>query len=154
MAFGSTRVDEIGKVGAGEIIGTPGVVSSYNTFEAGLIGGLFAKYNTSTEGVELMDGSATPVVAGVVKRDITGAIEDAGVYSADNNIYADVVEGESIVTVTVRTGLTINKFDAVYAYNAGGADDGKATNSATDAVAVDGYFYKEVDTNVWAIRLK
>lgn len=152
MSFGSGFENEIGKVGAGEIIGTPGVVSSYNTFEAGLVGGLFAKYVSG--GVELMDGSATPTIAGVVKRDITGAIEDAGAYSADNNIYADVVEGNTLVTVTVRSGLTINKFDSVYAYNAGGADDGKATNSATDAVAVDGYFYKEINTNVWAIRLK
>ena len=151
MAFGSSRTDEIGKVGAGEIIGTPGVVSSYNTFEAGLLGGLFAKYVSG--GVELMDASATPVVAGVVKRDITGAIEDDGAYSADNNIYADVIES-GLVTVSVRSGLTISKFDPVYAYNAAGADVGKGTNVATDAVAVDGYFYKEIDTNVWAIRLK
>lgn len=154
MAFPSGRQDEIGKVGAGEIIGNPGVVTSYNTFEEGLKGGLFAKYNTTSGGVELVDGSATPIIAGVVKRDITGAIEDDGAYTAENNIYADVIEGETIVTVTVRTGLTINKFDACYAYNAAGADAGKGTNSATDAVAVDGYFYEEIDTDVWAVRLK
>ena len=152
MAFGSTRVDEIGKVGAGEIIGTPGVVSSYNTFEANLKGGLFAKYVSG--GVELIDGSATPVIAGVVKRDITGAIEDSGLYTADNNIYADVVES-GLVTVDVVTGLTIAKFEPVYVSNQGDANDGKATNASTAGnVLVDGYFYQEVDTNVWSIRLK
>ncbi len=152
MAFPSGRTDEIGKIGAGEIIGDVGVVTSYNTFEEGLKGGLFAKFNTTSEGVELMDASATPVIAGVVKRDITGAIEDGGLYSADNNIYADVIES-GLVTVSVRTGLTVNKFDTLYAYNTG-ADAGKATNAATDAVAIDGYFYKEIDTDVWAVRIK
>lgn len=152
MAFGSARQDEIGKIGSGEIVGTPGLVTSYTTFEEGLKGGLFAKYVSG--GVELMDGSATPTIAGVVKRELTGAIEDDGLYTADNNVYADVIEGTTIVTVTVRTGLTIGKFDPVYAYNAAGADAGKATNSATDAVAVDGYFYEEIDTDVWSVRLK
>jgi hypothetical protein len=152
MAFGSARQDEIGKIGSGEIIGTPGLVTSYTTFEEGLKGGLFAKYVSG--GVELMDGSATPTIAGVVKRELTGAIEDGGLYSADNNVYADVIEGTTLVTVDVRTGLTISKFDPVYAYNAAGVDAGKATNASTDAIAVEGYFYEEIDTDVWSVRLK
>ena len=128
MAFESGRQDEIGKIGAGEIIGNVGVVSSYTTFEEGLQGGLFAKY--VSDGVELIDGSATPVVAGVVKRDITGAIEDGGTYSSDNNVYADVVES-GLVTVATVAGLTITKFQSVYVSNQGDTDDGKATNAST-----------------------
>lgn len=153
MAFGSGYINEIGKVGAGEILGTAGVVTSYNTFENGLIGGLFAKYNSTSGGVELVDGSATPTIAGVVKREVTGAIEDAGAYSTTNNIYADVIES-GLITVTVVSGLTINKFEPVYASNLGDANDGKATNVATSNAVVDGYFYEEVSTDVWAIRLK
>jgi hypothetical protein len=154
MAFASGRQDEIGKIGSGEIIGNVGVVSSYVTFEENLKGGLFAKYNTTTKGIESIDGEASPVVAGVVKREVSSALEDSGLYKADNTIQVDVVES-GLVTVEVVEGVTINKFDAVYVYNgATVANQGKATNDSTDAVLVDGYFYQEVDTNIWSIRLK
>lgn len=151
MAFGTGYLDEIGKVGSGEILGTAGVVTSYNTFEEGLKGGLFAKFVSG--GVENVDGSATPTLAGVVKREVTSALEDAGTYTGDNNVYADVIES-GLVTVDVVSGLTITKFQPVYVSNGGDANDGKATNVSTDNVAVDGYFYEEVSTNVWAVRLK
>jgi len=157
MAFGSGFQNEIGKVGAGEIIGNVGIVSSYNTFETGLIGGRFAKYNSATDGVELIDASSTPTIAGIVKREIMGAIEDNGTYTPENNIYADVVEGSSLVTVDVVAGLTIAKFEPVYVYNLAtvAGDQGKATNLTTAGnVLVDGYFYEEITTNVWSIRLK
>jgi len=152
MAFASGITNEIGVVGSGEIIGSAGVVSSYNNFEEGLKGGLFAKFNAGV--VELIDGTADPVVAGVVKREISSAMEDAGTFKADNTIMVDVVES-GLITVEVIGGLTINKFDAIYAYNgATTADLGKVTNDATDAVLVDGYFYKEINPTTWIIRLK
>jgi len=151
MAFGTGYLDEIGKVGSGEILGTAGVVTSYNTFEEGLKGGLFSKY--ANGGVELVDGSATPVIAGVVKREVTSAIENGGTYTSENNIYADIIES-GLVTVEVVAGLTIDKFEPVYVSNGGDANDGKATNVSTDNATVDGYFYQEVSANVWAIRLK
>ncbi len=166
MAFTGVRTDELNKVGSGEIIGDVGVVSSYTTFEAGIKGGLFAKYNTTSKGLELVDGSATPTIAGVVKRDVTGAIEDAGAYTAANANSVDVIEA-GIVTVDVVPGLTINKFDPVYVYNntdVATTEWGKATNHATDLasdgttavdnIAVDGYFYKQIDTDVWSVRIK
>jgi hypothetical protein len=153
MAFGSGFQNEIGKVGAGEIIGDVGVVSSYTTFEDGLKGGLFAKYNSATDGVELIDGSATPVIAGVVKREIMGAIEDAGTYNPENSIYADVIES-GVVTVATVAGLTNTKFQPVYVSNQDDTNDGKATNVAAGNVVVDAYFYEEIDSNVWSIRLK
>jgi hypothetical protein len=166
MAFASARKDELGKVGSGEIIGHVGTVSTYTTFEEGLKGGLFAKYNTATGGVELIDGVASPVVAGVVKREVSSAIEDGGTYTAANSVIADVVES-GIITVEVVSGVTPNKFDAVYVYNntdVATTEWGKATNNATDLAAdgttavanapVDGYFYEQIDTNIWSVRIK
>ena len=153
MAF-TGRQDEIGKIGSGEIIGNVGIVSTYTVFEDGLKGGLFAKYNSTTGGVESINGSATPTVAGVVKRDVTGAIEDAGTYTADNNVTVDVIES-GLVTLETVPGVTINKFDPVFVSNQGNADDGRVTNApATGNVTLFSYFYQEVDTNVWAIVLK
>jgi len=152
MSFQSARQDEIGKVGSGEIVGNVGVVSTYTDFEEGLKGGLFAKYNAGV--VEFVDGEADSIMAGVVKRDITGALEDDGLYKATNSNIVDVIES-GIVTVDVVAGLDVKKFDPVYVYNGATTEDqGKATNDATDAILVDGYFYKEVNTDVWAVRLK
>lgn len=151
MAFGTGYLDEIGKVGSGEILGTAGVVYSYTTFEENLKGGLFAKIVSG--GVESIDGSVTPNIAGVVKREVASALENAGTYTAENNVYADVIE-TGLVTVEVVSGLTITKNDAVYVSNGGDANDGKATNVSTDNEAVDGVFFEEISANVWAIRLK
>ena len=153
MSF-SGRKDEIGKAGSGEIIGNVGVVSTYTTFEDGLLGGRFAKMNTAGDGVDLIDASATPTIAGVVKREVANALEDTGTYTAANANIADVIES-GLVTVDVVTGLTPSKFDPVYVENLTALDYGKATTASTAGnVLVDGYFYQEVDTDVWTIRIR
>lgn len=153
MAFGG-RTDEIGKVGPGEIIGNVGVVSTYTVFEEGLIGGRFGKMNTAGDGIDLIDSSATPTIAGVVKREVGNALEDLGTYTAANANNVDVIES-NLVTVEVVTGLTPSKFDPVYVENLTALDYGKATTASTAGnVLVDGYFYQEVDTDVWTIRIR
>ena len=154
MAFPSARKDEIGKIGSGEIIGNVGVVSTYTVFEEALKGGRFVKMNTAGDGVDLIDASATPTIAGVAKREVSSALEDGGTYTAANSNIVDVIES-GVVTVDVVGGLTIAKFAPVYVENLTALDYGKATTASTAGnVLVDGYFYKEVDTNVWAIRIK
>jgi hypothetical protein len=154
MAFTSARRDEIGKVGSGEIIGNVGVVSTYTVFEENLQGGRFVKLNTAGDGVDKIDGSATPTIAGIAKREVASAIEDGGTYTIANSNIVDVIES-GVATVDVVGGLTIKKFDPVYVENLTALDYGKATTASTEGnVAVDAYFYKEVDTNVWAIRMK
>jgi hypothetical protein len=154
MAFESGIDLTIQKVGAGEIWGDIGVVSSYTNFQDGLIAGRFAKYNSTTDAVENIDGSADPVIAGVVRRSVTEAIENDGVYKTDLGINVDVVES-GLVSVEVVGGVTPKKFDKVYVYNGATAEErGKVTNDTTDSVAVDGYFYKQVSENIWVIRLK
>ncbi len=154
MAFKSGRQDEIQGVGAGEVMGNC-VISDYTVFEDGMGTGLFAQYNTGTGGVESLIGTVGVPVAGVVKRDVTGAIEDGGKVTKENTMVVSAIES-GLVTVTVVSGLTINKFDEVFAFNQADVDnDGKATNvSGGSDVAVDGYFFKEVSKDVWTIRIK
>ena len=153
MAFAG-RQDEIGKVGSGEIIGNVGIVTTYTKFKEGLKGGLFAKFNSATGGIEPIDGSDVSILAGVVKRDVTGAIEDTGTCTADNAVIVDVIEA-GLVTVETSKSADIVKFDPVYIVNQGGSEDGKATkDDASGNVLVNGYFYQKVDTNVWTIRIK
>ena len=151
MAFATGYLDDPRAVGAGEQIGENHIAFTYDTFEDNLVVGRFAKLDSGS--LDNMDGSATPTVAGVVLRKISNATEDGS--TIDNGLY-DAAEAErfGLATVDIRSGLTITKFDTVYAYNAAGADVGKATNVGTDAIEIDAEFIEEVSDSVWTIRLK
>ena len=154
MAFPSAAGNQIFPVGAGEVFGQIGVISSYIVFEENIEAGKFVKYNKTVDGIEKINGSANPTIAGVVKRNVTDAVESYGVCIQELTNKIDVVES-GIVTVEVVEGLTINKFDKVYVCNDGNnsGELGKATNQDT-GVGIDGYFYKKISDNVWAIRIK
>lgn len=150
MAFATGYLDDPNRVGAGERYGSNQVVLSATTFENGLRVGRFAKLDTGS--IDNMDGSATPTIAGVVLRNVANAVEDLG--TIDSALYSQVeYVRQGLVTVEVKTGETPVQFGAVYASNAGNADDGKATATNTD-VATGAEFIQEIQTGVWLVRLK
>jgi hypothetical protein len=165
MAFASGLTTEIGVIGSGEIVGNVGVITSYTLFEEELQSGLFCKYNADDVKIEKIDGEADPVIAGVVKREVTSALENNGLYKKAETLQVDVIES-GLISVEVVGGLDIKKFDKVYVYNNTNKntnDWGKATNHPTDKdnddndvdnAIVDGYFYKQISDTVWIIRLK
>jgi len=140
------------------------LVAEYKNFQDGLYIGRFCKYNSAEDKVENIDGTSNPIIAGVVRRDLTGPVENGEVLG-ENNLKAMVMEA-GLMTVEVVAGITPNKFDKVYVYNntdVATSEWGKATTHATDKdsgdndvpnVAVDGYFWEKVDENVWIIRIK
>ena len=139
---------------AGEVIeGHVSNTDGFLTFESGLHVGRFAKYDTGS--LDNLDGSATPVIAAVVKRNLTGDLSKT-VYDTED----DIAEGANFgyVTVDVVAGTTPAKYGTVYAENAGvnaGADYGKATTLVTGNVEVlQADFWKEIKTNVWVVRLR
>lgn len=146
MSFGTGYLDAPQAIGSGELVGV-GQVLSFTTFEDNLKTGRFAKYDTGS--LDNLDGSATPTLAGVVRRFITSPISDSGVIDADLFTTAEVVR-QGIVTVDVKSGETPAKFGRVYVSNAGDANDGLATATNTD-LAVNAEFLWEVRTGVWAI---
>lgn len=147
MTFSTGALTQIGKVGSGERIGSLGTILSTTTFEDRLIPGRFAKLDTGS--IDNFDGSATPAIAGVVMRDIPGAVENDGVLDTDTTTAINYVRA-GLVTVDVKAGETPVQFGRVYVSNAGDANDGKATATNTD-VAVNAEFIEEINTNVWMI---
>ena len=147
MTFDTGALTQIGAVGSGERAGRIAAILSATTFQDGLIFGRFAKLDTGS--IDKMDGSATPVIAGVVLRDVASPVENDGVVDSDLVTKIEYIRG-GFVTVAVKTGETPALFDRVYASNDGDADDGLATATDTD-VDVNAEFIHEVKSGVWVI---
>jgi len=149
MAFDTAFSNDVAGVGSGERYGTSNVELSSTVFEDGLIVGRFAKLDTGS--IDLLDGSATPSLAGVVLRSVSrdlnsGAEIDAAIYGQIEYLRS------GLCTVAVKTGETPAVLGRVYVSNDGGANDGLATATNTD-VAVNGEFILEIKTDVWLIYL-
>ena len=143
---------EIEAVDAGEGFGTyPSAQSTYTTFENGIVEGRFVKLDAGS--IDALDNSATPVIAGVLLRDLTGAIESNGLTDVTYQTSVQVIE-DGYVTIDIQAAAVPTALSQVYLVNSV-ADSGKVTqNSAfTDAIAVDAYFVREVKTGVWLIKI-
>lgn len=151
MAFSDndTVLEDAQGLGAGELVtGHPHNTDAFSTFEDGLVVGRFAKYDSGS--LDNLDGSATPVLAGVVKRNLTGSLTKT-TYTTDDDIAECVNFG--YVTIDVESTATPTKYEQVYTINATGADAGKATDDNTKLEVPGAVFWKEIKTNVWQIRV-
>lgn len=161
MSFTSISSNAIQPVGAGEAWDTAGashVILSETVFEAGLKTGLFAKVDAGS--IDNMDGSATPVIAGVILRDLF-SVNSSVVYNSIElkNIIRRMTQG--LVTVTVLANQTPGVGLPVWAANSGNANDGKAlTAVGVSGVATTATFVREIRPvtagadGVWLIQLK
>ena len=147
MTFATGALTDQANVGSGEKFGTSHAILTAITFEDGLKVGRFAKLDTAS--IDNFDGSATPVVAGVVQRNVPDAVENDGVLDADTNTKIQYIR-QGFVTVDVKTGETPAIFGRVFASNDGDANDGLATATNTD-IDVNAEFIKEIKTDVWLI---
>lgn len=148
MAFTTEYLADPSRVGAGERWGNNNIVLTSRDFEDGLVVGRFAKLDSGS--IDNMDGSSSPVLAGVVMRHATSPVEQTTV---DADLY-DQVEyvRAGLVTVRIKDGETPAQFGTVYVSNAGDADDGLATATNSD-IEASAEFIEEVKTDVWLIRL-
>ena len=151
MAFTSEFTNDPTPVGGGERVGDSHIILTASTFEDGLLTGRFAKLDTGS--VDNMDGSSTPVLAGVVLRHASRATEDENEISTE--LYANAEYARwGLVTVFAKDGETVpDRFATVYASNAGDADDGLATSTDTD-IETTAEFIAEVQTGVWLVFIK
>ena len=157
-AFTSHDFKGISEVDAGEL--NPNLSYKIDTFTANynapLNTGKFAIIKTGN--LANMDKTATPVVAGLVLQSPVNAIENGETYvkTGDGAVYQVDVVSWGLATVAVKAGDTPNKFGAVYAVNSGviDADLGKATTTATNNVAVKGYFNREIKSGVWEVFIQ
>lgn len=154
MAFQNTVLDIIPDLMPGEFIAaSPYNCSAFDVWEEGLVPGRFAKYDTGS--IDLLDASATPVIAGVVRRKISSAIENA-TYTKLGIAPDQVAEivNFGFVSVEIPTGVTPAKYGQVYAVNVAGADIGKATTVSTSNVAVPGaVFWEPKRPGTWLVLI-
>lgn len=154
MAFNNTVLTEVPDLMPGEVIAaSPHNVSAFDVFEEGLVPGHFVKYDAGS--IDLLDASATPLIAGVARRKIASALENAN-YTKLGVAPDSVAEicDFGHVTVQIPTGITPAKYGQVYAVNIAGADIGKATTVSTNNAAVPGcVFWEKKGTNSWLIRI-
>jgi len=156
MAFNNTVLQDNPDLGAGEFIAaSPYNVSAFERFENGLVEGRFVKFDTGR--IDNMDGSATPVVAGIARRKITGEI-GTGIYSTSGLAIDQVAEiiNFGFATVTVTDAASPARYEAVNFVNAATADAGKATDASVAAGIVsagDVVFWEQKAINVWLVRI-
>jgi hypothetical protein len=156
MSFANTVLQDNPDLGAGEFIAaSPYNVSAFELFEDGLVEGRFVKYDTGS--IDNMDGSASPVVAGIARRKITGEI-GTGIYSTSGQAIDQVAEviNFGFATVAVTDAATPAKYGSVQFVNATGADAGKATDAAVASGIVsagDVVFWEPKAAGVWLVRI-
>lgn len=155
MAFSNndTIQQDAPGLGAGELFkGHVNNTDAFSTFEDGLIVGRFAKYDTGS--LDNLDGSATPTIAGVVKRNLTGDLTKT-TYNTTGASVDDIAECVNFgyVTVAVTDTATPVKYGQVYAVNAATADAGKATNDSGQLQIPGAIFWKEIKAGVWVVRI-
>lgn len=147
MAFNTGYLGDPQQVGAGERFGNNNTILSTDAFEDDLRVGHFAKWDTNR--LDNMDGSATPVIAGVVLRNASGPVEDGATVDADLQTNVEYIRS-GLVSVRVKAGETPTRFGRVYVSNAGDTSDGMVTANNTD-VATNAEFIEEVQDGVWLI---
>lgn len=154
MAFNDTVLLEMPDLVAGEIIKSkPHCTEAFEVFEEGLVPGRFVKYDSGS--IDMLDNSATPVIAGISRRKLSSAIENIN-YTKLGMAPDQVAEVHNFgyATVEVVSGQTPAKYGQVYAVNAAasGANFGKATTVSTNNVAVPGcVFWEQKAPDVWLV---
>jgi hypothetical protein len=148
MAFATGYLADPVLTGAGETYGNNHVILAREEFEDGLKVGRFSKFDNDQ--IENMDGSATPVIAGVVKRSIVNPVEDAATRDSDIWEYVNIVS-QGLCTVSAKAGETPTFLDKVYASNEGDANDGLAMVDS-NGIDTNAVFVEEIKSGVWLIN--
>jgi hypothetical protein len=149
MSFGTGYIADPQKVGGGERYGENQVILTALDFEDGLKVGRFAKLDTGS--IDNLDGSVSPVLAGVVLRNVANAVESGA--TIDAALFDQIeYERQGLVTVDAKSGETPTLFDRIYVSNAGDANDGLATVTNTDE-PVNAEYIATVQTNVWLVYI-
>ena len=146
MAFSTGYIGDIQKWGAGEKQGQAHTILTFDNFETGLIQGRFCKLDTGR--IDNLDGSATPVIPGVVLRNPAGPVESGSTISTTYYNQIEVVH-TGLVTIDVASGETPAAFGRVYAKNT----TGEATATDTD-IETNAIFIEEVKSGVWLIFMQ
>ena len=150
MTFATGYLGDPEQVGAGESYSL-GIDLGSDTFEDGLIIGRFAKLDSGS--IDNMDNSATPVLAGVVLKRDSNAIESGSTF--DSAIQGQIsYRRTGLVTIDLKAGETPAAFTRVYANNDATANAGLGMAASGGAnIATSAEWIEEIQTDVWLINL-
>jgi hypothetical protein len=147
--------DRIDNVNAGERWRDEGYDLTSSNWKEGLIAGRFGKMGLDAANqpqLQMLDGTATPVLAGVILRNITDPVEPNATIERSQEVDYRRVGG---VTVDALDATAPAMFAALYANNVAGDDAGKLTaTSGASTVDTNAEFIRVVKAGVWLIRLK
>lgn len=151
-AFATTVLGDAPGIDAGEVIASkPHNVEAYSVFEEGVTVGRFVKYDAGS--IDKLDASATPKIAGVVRRKTNRVLGDVDYNVAQDQVVEVVDFGHVTVTVTATANPT--KFAPVYVSNTADAETGKATEVSAGGLLIAGaVFWEQIKTGVWVVRLQ
>jgi len=149
MAFPSAFENDPINVRSGERVGQNISVLGTTQYASDLVPGRFAQVVGGT--VSNIDGTATPVIAGIPLREVTGDVESAGEYNA--NIFGQIEYGHrGMFTVQAVTGQDPSLHQALFIHNLADADAGKATTTdSADTVAANAEFIRDLGGDVWMV---
>jgi hypothetical protein len=156
MSFNSTVLATNPELPAGELItDSVGNISAYDKFENDLRVGRFAKFDSGS--IDNMDGSSTPVIAGIVARKITNEI-GVNVYKTTGAGIDQVAEviNFGFATVTVTDAADPSRYGPVQVINADTAEAGKATDASVGTGVIsagDVVFWSQKAAKVWLVRI-
>jgi len=151
MAFATGYLADQNKIGSGELYGSNNICLTAKTFENGLVVGRFAKMDTGS--LDNIDASTTPVIAGVVLRFVSNALESGATITTDLYSQVEFLRA-GLATVDVVTGDTPSFGGVVYVENQTAGEYGKATTTSAGNVTTAYEFLEEVTTDAWLVRLK
>lgn len=155
MAFNDTVLAKNADMMAGDVLKSkPHNVEAFELFADGLMEGRFCRYDTADDTIKNLSGTATPTIAGIVRRKLTGEV-GTGVYSTSGQEIDQVAEVINFgwATVKVTDAATPAKYEQVYVVNDGTADAGKATDDAGETEVPACVFWEEKQTGVWLVRV-
>jgi len=152
MVFTQNNFKDPQLPGGGETLGESHIILTSKDFEDGLQVGRFAQYvSGASPSLKNMDGTASPVIVGVVKRYLGREVEEGETINTDLHTHVQYVRW-GLCTVDVRDGESPERFGSVYVSNNGDADDGLATATDTD-VGINATFLHEAGDGAWVIML-
>lgn len=157
MVFPTRPSPDYERVGAGERHGTNVVILSHARWADGLVVGRFAHVDTATGELQNLAGVESPIIAGVVLREVSNPVDAYDENSRvvyrwpDRGRQAVDASCDGLVTVRVLPGDNPARFGAVYAVNAEGDTAGMATTD-DEGVETGAIFIREEKPGVWLIR--
>ncbi len=154
MAFATGHLNDIQGVQGGELLKeSQSVILTANSFQNNLRAGRFARWNTTTNQLQNLNGTNSSLnLAGVVTRDLGAAIEDGDQYKTASRKSVNYIRS-GLAVVDVLSTVTPSFLGTVYALSYGNDNDGLATTSAANSVKTNAIFIRETRAGAWIILL-